>query len=497
MSAWQPISDLSDALRGYHHNGLKAFADIWNEQRQQRENTRSYQIFLERLRRKIAIETGVIERLYSIDRGITMLLIERGIDEALIPHGRTDRPAAEVVALIRDQQKATDQVFDFVGSQRSLSNSFIKQIHQLLTRNQTHTQALDQFGNLGTVSLIRGDWKHTPNNPLRPDGTVHEYCPPEQVASQMDQLIQWHHEHESQHVSPEVEAAWLHHRFTQIHPFQDGNGRVARNLASLVFIKSGWFPLTISNDEGDVDRTRIDYIDALEKADAGDLMPLIALFGSMQKRTFLKVLSLSEEVIDEQLTIQSIIHAAVSKIEYAEGLTTEKALTTVQTYSEKLWDVAQQEVDTLASAIQQALRDHSGSARIRHDGAKANEERSGFYKYQISETARHFGYYANLRSYKSWLLLLIRVHEVQTEILLSFHPIGHEPYGIMVCTACAYRRLRSDDEQGATSVQDLQVLSDEPFQFTHLQPYAEIEREFKRWLKDVLIVGVQYWNSGL
>ena len=33
----------------------------------------------------------------------------------------------------------------------------------------------------------------------------------------------------------EIEATWLHHRFTQIHPFQDGNGRVARALASLVF----------------------------------------------------------------------------------------------------------------------------------------------------------------------------------------------------------------------------------------------------------------------
>lgn len=50
-------------------------------------------------------------------------------------------------------------------------------------------------------------------------------------------------------VSPEVEAAWLHHRFTQIHPFQDGNGRIARLLASLVFIKAGWFPLVVTRDD--------------------------------------------------------------------------------------------------------------------------------------------------------------------------------------------------------------------------------------------------------
>ena len=44
--------------------------------------------------------------------------------------------------------------------------------------------------------------------------------------------------HRNHHdVAPEVEAAWLHHRFTQIHPFQDGNGRIARALATLIFVK--------------------------------------------------------------------------------------------------------------------------------------------------------------------------------------------------------------------------------------------------------------------
>lgn len=111
------------------------------------------------------------------------------------------------------------------------------------------------------ISLIKGDWKKQPNNPLRPDGSVHEYCPPIQVPSEMDQLISWHHRHREIGVSPEVEAAWLHHRFTQIHPFQDGNGRVARCLASLIFIQVGWFPLVITRD------TRKGYIEALEEAD--------------------------------------------------------------------------------------------------------------------------------------------------------------------------------------------------------------------------------------
>jgi Fic family protein len=65
----------------------------------------------------------------------------------------------------------------------------------------------------------------------------------------MDELIRLHSEHAAGGVPPEVEAAWLHHRFAQIHPFSDGNGRVARAIASLVFIKAGWFLLIVKRDD--------------------------------------------------------------------------------------------------------------------------------------------------------------------------------------------------------------------------------------------------------
>jgi hypothetical protein len=43
--------------------------------------------FEKRLRREWAIETGIIEDVYTLDRGVTRILIEKGIDAALIPHG--------------------------------------------------------------------------------------------------------------------------------------------------------------------------------------------------------------------------------------------------------------------------------------------------------------------------------------------------------------------------------------------------------------------------
>ena len=100
----------------------------------------------------------------------------------------------------------------------------------------------------------------------------------------MDRLVALHHQHQDNQVPPEIEAAWLHHRFTQIHPFQDGNGRVARCLASLVFIQAGWFPLVLTRD----DRTA--YIQASEQADHDDLSGLVNLFSKSQKQAFIRSL---------------------------------------------------------------------------------------------------------------------------------------------------------------------------------------------------------------
>jgi len=282
---WKPITDLPQDWKKYANSELPPLVTVWNEQAERLRASGEFQRFMDRLRREIAIETGIIEQLYNIDRGITRLLIEQGINEALIPHGTTDRPIQQVVALIKDQEAAIAGLFDFVGGQRTLSTFYIKQLHQVLTQSQDTTEALIPLtGEIIEVALIRGDWKQQPNNPMRQDGSIHEYSPPEQVASQMDRLIELHREHQTREIPPEVEAAWLHHRFTQIHPFQDGNGRIARCLASLVFIQARWFPLVLTRDD------RSTYISALEDADKGDLSNLINLFAKLFQASIVAIL---------------------------------------------------------------------------------------------------------------------------------------------------------------------------------------------------------------
>lgn len=259
---------------------LPVLAKEWEHGRQEIGDSAEIRRFNAELLREVAIETGIIENLYSIDRGTTETLIQFGLIKEELAQGIIDRSPDEIMPILEDQQSATDGLFDFVKGNRALSTSYIRELHAHLTRHQPSTNALTTDGQRIEVELLRGEWKQRPNNPRRPDGKLHEYCPPEQVASEMERLVEMHATHEAADIAPDVAAAWLHHRFTQIHPFQDGNGRVARSLASLVFLRAGWFLLNIDRDR------RADYIEALERADACNDVPLVKVFGEVQKHAF-------------------------------------------------------------------------------------------------------------------------------------------------------------------------------------------------------------------
>ena len=154
------------------------------------------------------------------------------------------------------------------------------EVHAVLTRHQPSYAAVDRFGVRREVPLERGRFKASPNNPTRPDGTVHAYCPPLQVASEVDRLLAHLGAYDGE--DPILVAAWFHHRFTQIHPYQDGNGRVARALTACVLVRAELPPLVIDRD------ARTDYLDALESADAGNLRALVHLFARQERSVILR-----------------------------------------------------------------------------------------------------------------------------------------------------------------------------------------------------------------
>jgi hypothetical protein len=178
---WPPetgILDLPADRKLLGSSTLRSIEAVWREAKQKLAGTEQLLVFNERLAREWAIETGVIEDVFHVDRGVTLNLIEQGISAALLEHGTTDKPAGYVVDILRDHVEALDWIFEtFVTAKQAVTSGAIKELHSLMTAHQAYVDAEDANGTPVRLPLIRGDWKKQPNDAKR-DGVLYRYCPP-------------------------------------------------------------------------------------------------------------------------------------------------------------------------------------------------------------------------------------------------------------------------------------------------------------------------------
>ena len=77
----------------------------------------------------------------------------------------------------------------------------------------------------------------------------------------------------------------FHHKFLQIHPFADGNGRVGRDLMNFILKKNGYPMLIIPVEQRQV------YLESLETADDGDPKPLLEFFAQIMTKDYFILIS--------------------------------------------------------------------------------------------------------------------------------------------------------------------------------------------------------------
>lgn len=260
------------------NSAYAAMADKWREIREGLTDKARERAFLDgwllERKRAFAIETGQIENLYTLRRGITEQLITEGFEGARAAHTVEGVPDQTLKGLLEDQQAALEMVFADIAGDRPLNAFAVRSWHQLMTQHQETVPGLTPDGRRVEVPFERkGQWKNLPNNPRRPDGVVYEYCPPELVEEEMERFFRLYDEIRERDYSVEVEAAWLHHRFVRAHPFQDGNGRISRLLMAYPYLKRGLPPPVVPTEDKSL------YIGMLEAADTGDLRGFAEFIG--------------------------------------------------------------------------------------------------------------------------------------------------------------------------------------------------------------------------
>ena len=374
-------------------------------------------------------------------------------------------------------------------SERPFSESFIKELHALITRSQDRAAGVDMFGRRTEVPLLRGEYKRYPNNPTRRDGTVHEYCPPEQVATQMERPVEMHNRYRAVNVPPEVFAVWLHHRFTQIHPFQDGNGRVARALASLVFIRQGWFPLVVHRDQRSV------YIDALEAADGGNLALLVEMFAAAQRKAFVNALGIAREVARERERLDEMVVAIGDQFRRRDESLAAN-MVQAKDHADALWRESGSRFTETAAQLQGAIRGLRDDRHVFDDYGAPDDQtyRRRWHRWQIVEAARDLGYYANLAEWAAWWRIVLETESGRSEILLSFHAMGWEYRGVIGVSVSFYRRPETDE--GRSMIDDRTTVSRELFQINYLESLEALRARFHAWLEKYLLQALELWRRG-
>ena len=471
---------------------LRALTSVWHEKKDQLEDDGAYKEFIKKLQREWAIETGIIERLYTWDRGVTEVLIEQGIESSIISHrgGVAQKDAEHIQVLINDHLAIVEGLFGYIKGEEPLSEYFIRGLQAQFTAHQDYTDAVTESGTLIRVTLIKGEYKTLPNNPRRPDGVVHSYCPPELTKDEMESLVHMYREAEPTY-SPEVKSAWLHHRFTQIHPFQDGNGRVARALASLVFLREGLFPLVVRESD------RKDYISALEAADAGDLSSLVSFFARRQRDAILKALGLEQQVQQSKYADQ-IISSALELLK--TRFTKEKQkVSIVYEHADKLFALVDAKFKELVTTLDGQLRsltppNTKQKYQARTNASSNTEPHRHYFQKQIVEIAKHFDYYANFDKHRSWVRITLSTDQ-EFDYVVSFHGYGSGDSGILSASAFTYVKMPSED--GGTETANLHPAATDLFQFNYIEPYESTQKRFAEWLESSLAIALAEWKRSL
>jgi Fic family protein len=218
---------------------------------------------LEAAKRAAAIETGAIEGLYDLDRGVTITIATQSAmwDAAL-------RDKGEARSLIESQLRAYEHVLDFATTRTPLAETWIRELHSVLCGAQ-QTYKVHTDAGLENRPLPIGVYKTSPNHVKQIDDSLHAYAPVSETAPEMARLVAELNSAEFGDAHPALQAAYAHHALVAIHPFQDGNGRVARALASVFTYRGANVPVLILSE------AKLSYLDALAQADDGDFQPFV------------------------------------------------------------------------------------------------------------------------------------------------------------------------------------------------------------------------------
>ena len=137
--------------------------------------------------------------------------------------------------------------------------------------------ALFPTGRSGMYKIVVGDWREDTTGPMQVISgamgreKVHFEAPKSDlIDAEMEQFLDWYN-NIKQTLDPVLKAAISHLWFITIHPFEDGNGRIARALTDQLLARADGIPQRYYSMSSQIRVERKQYYNTLEKTQQGSL----------------------------------------------------------------------------------------------------------------------------------------------------------------------------------------------------------------------------------
>jgi hypothetical protein len=145
----------------------------------------------------------------------------------------------------------------------------IRNLNKIILKEPFWKDALTTDGRQTRILVTPGEYKQMPNTVRTQTGELVNFASPTETPARMEALVKWlRSELEKPTMHPVEVASKLHHEFVMIHPFDDGNGRVARLLVNYVLMRHEFAPIIVKSAD------KAAYIAALRLGDVGQIEAL-------------------------------------------------------------------------------------------------------------------------------------------------------------------------------------------------------------------------------
>lgn len=191
----------------------------------------------------------------------------------------SDDHLREVLGLHRARTFARQLVDDYREASMPIRETDVRSLHALVVGHEEFA------GSYRSVDVKIAGQAHEPRSVV-------------DLADDMRQLVRWVDEADES-LNPALVAAVAHSWLAHIHPFEDGNGRMSRLMATLVLLRYGWPPLILRRAD------RAEYLTALATSDeGGDILPVLDLFVRSIRATLrhLEQPDLARRLLNEELS---------------------------------------------------------------------------------------------------------------------------------------------------------------------------------------------------